>query len=440
MKANRIIPVILFISNLCFSQTGWYQVNSGTNKHLTASYFINSNTGFIGGKKGTLLVTHNSGSNWQNTNLSDTTYDIRKIYFKDQLTGYILTNLNIDYPTTDTLHSQIYKTTDGGQNWFINNPRITEVFLNDIEFIDGAGYLSGGLYSVGPSRFFKTTNDGNTWEEIQLPFYGAALAKKFINATTGFLGVMNKIYKTTNSGNNWSIVYENLGSYLNTIRDIYFINSTVGFAAGGYTGDTTKKCRFLVKTTDGGNSWNYLINDNTGYMISSLNVVNENILYAGGSLISTIFTYNTGFILRSSNGGITWTNENIPTSLSLSELRNINVKGFAVGLNGTILKNDNIVSVTQISTTVPSSINLYQNYPNPFNPATTINFDIPKQSFVSLKVYDMTGKEVQNLFRGIKSAGTYQVKFNGINLNSGVYFYKLITDDATITKSMVLVK
>jgi hypothetical protein len=89
---------------------------------------------------------------------------------------------------------------------------------------------------------------------------------------------------------------------------------------------------------------------------------------------------------------------------------------------------------------VPSSINIYQNYPNPFNPETTIKFDVPKEGFISLKVYDTSGKEVQNLFEGVKEAGSYQLKFDGTALNSGVYFYKLITNESSVTKSMVLVK
>jgi len=438
MKANRIIPVILLIANLCFSQTGWYQVNSGTNKHLTSSYFINSNTGFIGGKKGTLLVTHNSGSTWQNINLSDTAYDIRKIYFKDQLTGYILANINIDSPITDTLHSRIYKTTDGGQNWFINNPRITEVFLNNIEFINNTGYMSGGLYAVGPSKFFKSTDNGNSWTEIPLGFNGAALTKKFIDANTGLLGVMNNIYRTTNGGENWTSVFQTSQNHFNIINDIRFINNTTGFAAGGYMADTTQKRRYILKTIDAGITWNYILNDSTAPIINSLMILNENVIYASGAYDFTSF--NRGFIIKTVNGGISWTNESLPYSIALNDIKNTSETGFAVGFNGTIFKNDHIVSVIQISTTVPSSINLHQNYPNPFNPTTTINFDIPKQSFVLLKVFDMAGKEVQNLFQGIKSAGTYQVKFDGVNLNSGVYFYKLMTDGASITKSMVLVK
>lgn len=88
----------------------------------------------------------------------------------------------------------------------------------------------------------------------------------------------------------------------------------------------------------------------------------------------------------------------------------------------------------------PNNYDLKQNYPNPFNPSTTISFSIPKSDFVSLKIFDATGKEVANLLNRILVQGSYDVNFDGTNLTSGVYFYKLITGDFVSTKKMMLVK
>ncbi len=96
-------------------------------------------------------------------------------------------------------------------------------------------------------------------------------------------------------------------------------------------------------------------------------------------------------------------------------------------------------AVTPISSTV-KSFELKQNYPNPFNPTTNINFSIPKGQNVSLKVYDMMGREVANLVNEFLKAGEYRADFSGANLSSGVYYYALKTDEFTSTKSMVLVK
>lgn len=92
------------------------------------------------------------------------------------------------------------------------------------------------------------------------------------------------------------------------------------------------------------------------------------------------------------------------------------------------------------NTNEPLTFKLFQNYPNPFNPITKINFSVPKNVFVKLKVYDITGKEISVLVNEEKSAGYYSYEFSGKNLSSGIYFYKLITDSFVESKRMVLVK
>jgi hypothetical protein len=89
---------------------------------------------------------------------------------------------------------------------------------------------------------------------------------------------------------------------------------------------------------------------------------------------------------------------------------------------------------------IPNEYKLEQNYPNPFNPVTKINYEIPKQGFVTLKVYDIMGREVQTLVNETKQAGTYSIDFNGMQLTSGVYFYKLETAGFSDMKKMMLIK
>ena len=80
------------------------------------------------------------------------------------------------------------------------------------------------------------------------------------------------------------------------------------------------------------------------------------------------------------------------------------------------------------------------NYPNPFNPVTKISFEVPTQGLVTLKVYDLTGKEVANLVNEVKPAGSYNIEFNGVNLSSGIYLYRLTTGNTVITNKMTLIK
>lgn len=84
---------------------------------------------------------------------------------------------------------------------------------------------------------------------------------------------------------------------------------------------------------------------------------------------------------------------------------------------------------------------LYQNYPNPFNPVTVIKFDLPKQTFVKLKVYDVLGREVATILDKEMPAVTgYEVVFDASKLSSGIYYYKLITSDITLSRRMVIIK
>jgi len=88
----------------------------------------------------------------------------------------------------------------------------------------------------------------------------------------------------------------------------------------------------------------------------------------------------------------------------------------------------------------PVKYSLSQNYPNPFNPVTKINFDIPKQGMVNLKIYDVLGREVKVLVNEVKTAGTYSVDFNASEFASGVYFYRMESNGFIDVKKMMLIK
>ena len=100
----------------------------------------------------------------------------------------------------------------------------------------------------------------------------------------------------------------------------------------------------------------------------------------------------------------------------------------------------NSSDVKELGNGIPDEFALMQNYPNPFNPSTTIRYSIPEASFATVKVYDMLGKEVATLVNEEQSAGNYEVDFNAAGLSSGMYFYKLQTDNFVETKKMLLLK
>ncbi len=98
------------------------------------------------------------------------------------------------------------------------------------------------------------------------------------------------------------------------------------------------------------------------------------------------------------------------------------------------------VGVEENLTMTPNNFELYQNIPNPFNPVTNINYDVPKNAHVKLVVYDLLGKEIKTLVNENKTEGKYTISFNGMNLPSGVYLYRLETDNFVSVKKMLMVK
>lgn len=97
-----------------------------------------------------------------------------------------------------------------------------------------------------------------------------------------------------------------------------------------------------------------------------------------------------------------------------------------------IFKNNNLHKINAVS--------LSENYPNPFNPTTKINFQIPEDGIVELKVFDILGNEIKTLLNKFISSGNYTIDFNAINLPSGIYIYKLKFNNIVETKQMVLLK
>jgi len=109
-----------------------------------------------------------------------------------------------------------------------------------------------------------------------------------------------------------------------------------------------------------------------------------------------------------------------------------------------ILNNDLInpasVDTSVINDQLPTVSLLEQNYPNPFNPVTLIKYQLPERSYVTLKIYDVLGTEIETIVDGEKEAGYYQFSFDGSNLPSGIYFYSLRTKNNCITRKMILLK
>lgn len=145
------------------------------------------------------------------------------------------------------------------------------------------------------------------------------------------------------------------------------------------------------------------------------------------------FVNGNGTVNNSSS--YSYTDNNLGSGVYSYRLKQIDYNGNYEYFN---LSNEVIVGV-------PAKFNLSQNYPNPFNPSTKINYDLPFDSKVSLKLFDMTGREVAVILNSAQTAGYHTVQFNGLSLSSGVYFYTLTAEGGNAakfisTKKMILVK
>jgi Secretion system C-terminal sorting domain len=159
----------------------------------------------------------------------------------------------------------------------------------------------------------------------------------------------------------------------------------------------------------------------------------------GGVLVGTD---TTGICLFSDNGDSLGTRNDGLTDLHIHTLA-MDAENIYVGTNKGVWRrpvSELVVSVNPVASRLPQEFLLHQNYPNPLNPSTTIKYELPHSSWVSLTVFDILGREVSVLVNERREAGVHEVKFDGSNLASGAYFYRLQAGDFVQTKRLLLLK
>jgi len=214
---------------------------------------------------------------------------------------------------------------------------------------------------------------------------------------------------------------------------------------------SVKKLNYLT----GDSIWSYRkdVRNFPGYFLDAAIDFSGNIYFTslGGSLSGAGLGNNYSIVKLNNSGSllIEKFNDNFlpnyfyPASMRIASNSDIIING---GLSADFydqsvtIRYTNPLRVEQNGNNIPVNFSLKQNYPNPFNPSTTINFQISKSNFVSLKIYDMNGRELSELVNENLNAGEYKVKFEGAALPSGVYYYKLTSGSFSEVKKMLLVK
>jgi photosystem II stability/assembly factor-like uncharacterized protein len=413
--------VFLFISAFVYSQSGWFcTTDSVSNLYLTSICFPDANTGYAAGSyntynpSGAIYKTTNSGLNWQISQV--TANDVKYIYFIDASTGFYLGGT----PGS----SVIYKTTNGGINWiskynYVSGDQPIIVFYNS----------NTGIVTAGHSLINKTTNGGENWYLLPNAPWLNLSTFIMINQDVWIVASPNYFYKTTNGGVTWRMLdFTGIGMQTWTM---YFINSTTGYSSS--------MSGMIFKTTNTGENWTYISTINNSFITGgNLFFTNELTGYLG--------SYETGVSMRkTTNGGYNWVPQTVNSHTNFKQTLFINSStGFAVSINySRIYKTTNggATFIANISAEVPEKFSLSQNYPNPFNQSSIINLQCSMKGMVTLKVFDISGREVQTLVNETLSPGTYQVRFDGSGLSSGIYYYKLTVDSKPIAvKKMVMIK
>ncbi|MBS1515473.1 MAG: T9SS type A sorting domain-containing protein [Bacteroidetes bacterium] len=222
---------------------------------------------------------------------------------------------------------------------------------------------------------------------------------------------------------------------------------------------TAQTHTFLVSKLNsqtGDSIWSFKLNSTlpSNSMLTDIAMDSSGNFYACGLILPTNYqngnTY--GIIKLSSQGNLLRTTLNnnyinlfmMPYYISVTNDNSIIMEGF---YDGTIqyeqsltIKYSQPVNITPSGNSLPDKFSLKQNYPNPFNPNTVIGFQLPVAGFVTVKIYDINGREISELVNEKLSAGEYKIDFNGASLPSGVYYYKMTTENFSETKKMILIK
>lgn len=372
----------------------------------------------------------------------------------------------------------VFLSSDEGDSWInvdsgLANNRITTLVVKDENLF---GFADAG-------QVFRSTNNGTHWTLMNGSVFSSTLVTSVIvNGANLFVGTSGKgVLLSSDDGTSWAVVN-------NGITDLHMsalaANDTYLFAAAG--------CRGIFRSSNSGGSWVAIDNnipknpyDSTRYLSVNALVIKDSSIFAGigtyyvmlhgrivyggvfhstdngknwvdagldGVLVQALALSDTnlfamsddGRVFLSRNNGKNWTR--IAPDSSQYSVQAMAVKGdylFAGTLYSGVWKerlSDMVVGVRENKTMIPERCLLAQNYPNPFNPTTTISFDIPHRSLVSLKIYDILGREVATLASEEMAPGNYTRQWDAGNLASGIYFYRLQAGSFGETKKLVLLK
>lgn len=411
-----LVLMMLVSSGIVRSQ--WMEQSSGFTTSLNSVSGVTDNIAWVCGNAGKVIRTNNGGINWINATGTGIpgTLDLYNIFAIDSTTALV---------TGSNTTAYVFRSTNGGLTW-------VQVFTQAGGFMNAIWMttpLTGLMYGDpvgGRWSLWRTTNGGVNWDST-----GMFLAQAGSEA-----GWNNSMYVTGTNvwfGTNNSRVYYSPLSGLTATWQVQSTTQASSYAVwfntsvNGMLGGTQ-----LMATVNGGVNWTAVTSPGSG-----------NISGITGSASNWWFTRQAASIYRTTDNGVTFTTDYTAPAGTFTHIQKAATgsRMWAVRNNGGIASSLSTVGIDPVSTEIPGYYSLSQNYPNPFNPATKFRFTLPQSSAVTIKIYDIAGREVDVLVNDVyMSAGAYEVNYSADKLSSGVYFYRILANDFAETKKMVLTK
>jgi len=409
----KSIFIILFIMANLFSQQSWQKLDvNGCNKNIWR--MTESENGNIFVKCGIekIFYSSNNGESWDNIPLN---FDSHHPNFSD-LEIFSLASDSLNRLYVGGWSGKIYRTANLGETWDTLNISTEESALVwDIEII------GKNIYAITGDNFYYSPDFGLTWI-IQDSIDKSGNLEDIAVGANGILFIADfdlGVHKSFDNGNTWLVSDSGL-TYPFARSIIMYNDSTIflGTDGGG-----------VFKSLDNGDTWQNCSRTNSAiHEIASFDIDKSGALYAQGE---------NDIVSRTIDLGETWSIIPEASGVYLYLLIDSN-DHFYLSTSEGLFFLDSLVTSIVSNGQVEKSFDLQQNYPNPFNPKTVINYQLKVNSDVKLFVYDVLGREVKTLVNKIQPAGKHKVTFNASNLASGIYYYKLRTNDFEQTRKMLL--
>lgn len=327
-------------------------------------------------------------------------------------------------------------TSNGGAAWGIALDSLAYNSNNrvfSLKFIDAnTGFIYGTETATTTYVLYKTVDGGSTWTKLPaIPAFTATTTSgdaAFFDAQNGVIAT--KLYSkyTSDGGTTWNVsTVKNVPTAFAKkydIKRIAVVDASRAIAVG---------TRFMAVTTDKGATWTYV-----DHKIADKDSSFQSVAFNGNNGVATTFN---GVIATSTDGGATWKADKTFENQYYLSVAAISPSGKAfVGTTTGAIIGDVPADANENNKITPNKFELKGNYPNPFNPTTNIVFNIPSKMNVTLKVYNVLGREVATLVNGERQGGENVVKFDASNLASGIYMYQIKAGNFTATQKMLLVK